>query len=130
MEQVTLISPIDGSIVAQRELASDSQIEQVLTRAHAARRGWVATSIAQRAAIVERMVQYMEANATDIATELTWQMGRPVRYTPNEILRGFQERSRFMASSTSTNPPSPMKPPRLNTANTSPTSISPPTISI
>ncbi len=93
-----LVSPIDGSIVAQREVTSDSQIEQVLSRAHAARRGWVATSIAQRAAIVERMVQHMEANAIEIATELTWQMGRPVRYTPNEILRGFQERSRFMAS--------------------------------
>ena len=74
-----LVSPIDGSIVAQRELASDSQIEQVLSRAHTARRGWVATSIAQRAEIVERMVQHMEANATEIATKLTWQMGRPVQ---------------------------------------------------
>lgn len=93
-----IISPIDGSIVAQREVATDSQIEQILTRSQAARRNWSATPVAQRAEIIERMVQYFEANVTEIATELTWQMGRPVRYTPNEILRGFQERSRHLAS--------------------------------
>ncbi len=40
----------------------------------------------------------MERDALEIATELTWQMGRPVRYTPNEILRGFQDRARYMSS--------------------------------
>ena len=93
-----IISPIDGSVVAQRGVATDSQIEQILARSQAARRNWSATPVAQRAEIIERMVQYFEANVTEIATELTWQMGRPVRYTPNEILRGFQERSRHLAS--------------------------------
>jgi acyl-CoA reductase-like NAD-dependent aldehyde dehydrogenase len=31
-----------------------------------------------------------------LAAELTRQMGRPVRQTPNEILRGFQERATHM----------------------------------
>jgi acyl-CoA reductase-like NAD-dependent aldehyde dehydrogenase len=44
------------------------------------------------------MVQHLEKNAADIATEISWQMGRPVRYTPNEILRGAQERARYMMS--------------------------------
>lgn len=92
-----IISPIDGSVVAERELATDSHVDRVLSAANAASRGWRSTPVAERARIIEAMVQHMEANASDIATELTWQMGRPVRYTPNEILRGFQERARYMA---------------------------------
>ncbi len=52
-----IISPIDGSIVAQREVATDSQIEEILARSQAARRKWSATPVAQRAEIIERMVQ-------------------------------------------------------------------------
>ncbi len=93
-----IISPVDGSVVAERELATGTHVDRVLAAAQAAGRGWRATPILERVRIVETMVQHMEANASDIATELTWQMGRPVRYTPNEILRGFQERARHMAT--------------------------------
>ncbi|KRO42785.1 MAG: aldehyde dehydrogenase family protein [Orrella sp.] len=93
-----LVSPIDGSVFAERELASDEHIDRVLSAANAAGKDWRTTPISRRIQIIEAMVQYMEANASDIATELTWQMGRPLRYTPNEILRGFQERARYMAS--------------------------------
>ena len=92
-----IISPIDGSVFAERELANDLLVDHVLDVAHSAGRSWRATPVAERVRIVEAMIQFMESNASSIATELTWQMGRPVRYTPNEILRGFQERARFMA---------------------------------
>ncbi|TRZ71256.1 MAG: aldehyde dehydrogenase family protein [Actinobacteria bacterium] len=98
-----LVSPIDGSTLASRELATPSQIETVLHRAADSQQLWRTTPIAERAAVIERMVQEMERDALDIATELTWQMGRPVRYTPNEILRGFQERARYMSSIAATN---------------------------
>ena len=97
MTMQKIISPIDGSVVAERELATDSHVDRVLSASHVARRGWRATPVAERARMVEAMGQHMEANASDIATELTWRMGRQVRYTPNEILRGFQERARYMA---------------------------------
>lgn len=93
-----IISPVDGSVVAERELATDSQIERVLTTAEDAGRRWRITPVAERVRIIEAMVRHMEADVSGIATELTWQMGRPVRYTPNEILRGFQERARHMAT--------------------------------
>jgi acyl-CoA reductase-like NAD-dependent aldehyde dehydrogenase len=38
----------------------------------------------------------MEERADALGEELTWQMGRPMRYTPFEIRRGFAERSRYM----------------------------------
>jgi len=97
MTMQKIISPIDGLVVAERELATDKYVDRVLAAAQSAGRGWRATPIPERVRIIEAMVQHMEANASDIATELTWQMGRPVRYTPNEILRGFQERARHMA---------------------------------
>src|SRR5690606_41445110 len=38
------------------------------------------------------------ANVDSIAQELTWQMGRPIRYSPYEITGGLQERARYMIS--------------------------------
>jgi acyl-CoA reductase-like NAD-dependent aldehyde dehydrogenase len=94
----TTISPIDGSVYVERELASPQQIEAVLQRAVEAQRVWKQTSLDERAAICERMVQYMLEHSDAIAAEITWQMGRPIRYSPSEIRRGFQERARYMIS--------------------------------
>lgn len=94
----TIHSPIDGSVVAERELADDAHVERVLARASAAQRVWRSTPLNQRIALCERMVQWLETNVADIAHEITLQMGRPIRYTPNEILRGAQERARHMMS--------------------------------
>ncbi len=94
----TTISPIDGSVYVERELASPQQIETALARAVAAQRGWKQTRIEERAAVCERIVQYMLDNTDAIAEEITWQIGRPLRYSPGEIKRGFQERARYMVS--------------------------------
>ncbi len=93
-----IISPVDGSVFAERVTASPAQIESLLARAHAAQAGWRATPLAERAALVERMVQHMQADVGAISTELAWQMGRPICHAPFEIDRGFQERARHMAS--------------------------------
>lgn len=93
-----IISPIDGSLVAERATIDPGQLEAVLQRAAAAQREWRAVPLAERAAICERMVQYMLGHAGEIAEELTRQMGRPIRYTPMELKRGFQERARHMSA--------------------------------
>ena len=94
----TIYSPIDGSVVAERPLADDAHVERVLSRAASAQREWQTTPLQQRLAMCERMVSWLEANVAEIAHEITLQMGRPIRYTPNEILRGAQERARHMMS--------------------------------
>jgi len=93
------ISPVDGRVVAERELASAPQIDATLQRAVEAQRAWRATPLADRAALLSEFVDRMESRADAIGEELTWQMGRPVRYTPNEIRRGFAERARFLIAS-------------------------------
>jgi len=92
------ISPIDGSVIAERELASDAVVDAVLHTAKAAQMAWRATPISERIRLCEAMIVHLESSVADIATEISWQMGRPVRYTPNEILRGAQERARYMMS--------------------------------
>lgn len=94
----TTLSPVDGSVYVQRELVDAQQLERVLQQSVQGQQAWKHTSLADRAALCERMVQFMLDHADAIATELTMQMGRPIRYTPFEIQRGFQERARHMMS--------------------------------
>ena len=90
------ISPIDGSIYAEYELASEQAVEAALQRAAGAQRDWKRVPVAERATICRRMVALMVGRADQLATELTWQIGRPLAQTPFEIRRGFQERANYM----------------------------------
>jgi acyl-CoA reductase-like NAD-dependent aldehyde dehydrogenase len=92
-----IVSPVDGSIVAERETVSEAARTATVERAAAAQRDWRAVPLAERSAIVERAVAWCCDHADDLATELTVQMGRPIAHTPFEITRGFQERARHMA---------------------------------
>jgi len=92
------ISPIDGSVYVERELADSAAVESALSKAVLAQREWRKTSLAEREAICRKAVEYFLNNADEIGRELTWQMGRPVRYTANEIRKGFQERANYMIS--------------------------------
>ncbi|PCI07063.1 aldehyde dehydrogenase [bacterium] len=94
---VHTISPIDGSVYAERPLASESDIEQSIVLSRSAQRQWQLTSIDDRAAICELAVQYFESRRDQIAEEITWQMGRPIAYSGLEI-NGLAERARYMIS--------------------------------
>ena len=89
------ISPVDGSVYCERLLAPAEQIGAALDLAVKAQRAWRATSIDERARICSRFCDLFEASKDEIARELTWQMGRPVRYTPSEV-NGTLERARHM----------------------------------
>jgi acyl-CoA reductase-like NAD-dependent aldehyde dehydrogenase len=92
------ITPVDGSVYAERELAPDGLIEASLKKAADAQRSWKSTPVAERAAICRRMVEWCVARADQLGEELTWQMGRPLAQSPGEIRRGFQERALHMCS--------------------------------
>jgi acyl-CoA reductase-like NAD-dependent aldehyde dehydrogenase len=89
------ISPVDGRVYIERPLASAADISRVLEAARAAQVGWRAVPLADRCAMLSRAVDAFVANAKEIATEISWQMGRPIRHAPSEV-RGFEERSRYM----------------------------------
>jgi acyl-CoA reductase-like NAD-dependent aldehyde dehydrogenase len=91
------VTPIDGSVVVERPLASDADIEATLARAVEAQRRWREVSVAERAAVCTRAVEWCVAHADELGAELTSQMGRAIAHSPFELRRGFQERGKYMA---------------------------------
>jgi acyl-CoA reductase-like NAD-dependent aldehyde dehydrogenase len=89
------LSPIDGSVYVERELATSAEIDRALDQARIAQQAWKRTSIAERAKILTAFCDIFASQRETIANELTWQMGRPIRYTPNEV-NGTLERARHM----------------------------------
>jgi len=91
----TTVSPVDNSVYVERPLASSAQIDVALDLARLAQPQWRGAPVAARAAILNRFCDLFESRRDEIALELTWQMGRPIRYAPNEV-RGTLERARHM----------------------------------
>jgi acyl-CoA reductase-like NAD-dependent aldehyde dehydrogenase len=90
------VSPVDGRVYARRPAATAAQIEQALQRARAAQAPWQRVPVPERVRIIESFCQEFEQRGTDVATELSWQMGRPIRFAASEV-RGTLERARYMA---------------------------------
>jgi len=96
MKRLKTITPVDGSVYVERELASNAAIERALFMAHKAQKSWKQVPVAERAAVCRRMAEWCVARADELATELSWQMGRPVSQSPGELRRGFHERALYM----------------------------------
>ena len=88
-------SPIDNSIYVERELATQVEVKQALQLAHSAQIKWRQSSLEQRAAYCHAMVDILLSKSDEIAEQLCWMMGRPIRYGKGEIT-GMAERARFM----------------------------------
>jgi acyl-CoA reductase-like NAD-dependent aldehyde dehydrogenase len=93
--KVQLISPVDGRVYVEREMADATQVEQAVTAAASAQASWQRRSLSERAAFCNAAVDAMLSMQADIVPELAWQMGRPVRFGASE-LRGFADRARHM----------------------------------
>jgi acyl-CoA reductase-like NAD-dependent aldehyde dehydrogenase len=91
------LSPVDGSLYCERVLARPDEINAVLGRAAHAQRAWRNVPVAERAAICSRFCDQFESHRERQALELTWQMGRPIRYAASEI-NGTLDRARYMIS--------------------------------
>ena len=92
---VKCISPVNGEVYAEREYSDDCVVDQTFATAHEVQAAWAALPISRRAEYCTAAVDAMLAMADEIIPELSWQMGRPVRYGQGE-LNGFEERARHM----------------------------------
>jgi len=75
-----IISPIDGSVYAERAVARDAEIEAAVSSARGALPEWRTVPIAERKRYILAFLDALAAMNDEIAVELAWQMGRPVRY--------------------------------------------------
>lgn len=91
--QVT--SPIDQSIYVERPFASNQEISACLELSHTRQKMWKKTALNVRKALCRSAVANLLKHKDDIAEEISWQMGRPIAFTANE-LDGLAERAHYM----------------------------------
>jgi acyl-CoA reductase-like NAD-dependent aldehyde dehydrogenase len=94
LETVKLTSPVDGSVYAERPLATDQAVNAAVERAKAAQEKWAETPIVERGKYMLAMLEALDAMAGEIVPEIAWQMGRPVRYGGE--FGGVSERATYM----------------------------------
>ena len=75
------ISPVDGKVICQVARSTAADIELALDAAHAARAAWGRTSVTERANMLLRIADMMEANLEMLAVVETYDNGKPVRET-------------------------------------------------
>ena len=92
---IKCISPIDGSIYAERPILSRSEADATVTRAKIAQKKWNMYPIEERIELVKAGVAAIGAMNDEIVPEIAWQMGRPIRYGGE--FGGFNERASYMA---------------------------------
>ncbi|MEM8837658.1 MAG: aldehyde dehydrogenase family protein [Pseudomonadota bacterium] len=93
---IQCISPIDGSIYAERPCLSTDEARAKVEAAKAAQADWAALPLTERIAFVQKAVTAIGATRERMVTELAHQMGRPVCYGGE--FGGFEERATYMAS--------------------------------
>jgi acyl-CoA reductase-like NAD-dependent aldehyde dehydrogenase len=80
-------SPIDGSVIVQRELHDLADVERALSLAVRAQAAWRQTKIDERVRFLREFVRAFVGGTKEGAEELTRQMGRPIAYSPMEVQR-------------------------------------------
>nr|WP_244271412.1 aldehyde dehydrogenase family protein [Pseudovibrio axinellae] len=95
MKTLKCISPIDGSVFAERPVANQKQAEAVIAKAKSAQKQWAARPLEERIKLVMAGVAKIGEQNDEIVPELAHMMGRPVRYGGE--FGGFNERASHMA---------------------------------
>lgn len=92
---ITCISPIDGSVFAERPTMETAQAAKAIDAVRAAQRDWAARPLADRIALVKKGVAHLNEMNGEVVPELAHMMGRPVRYGGE--FGGVDDRTNYMS---------------------------------
>ena len=95
MNPIQLISPVDGSVYAERTPLSPEAAKAVAAAAKAAQPAWAARPLSERITLVRQGIANLNAVKERIVEELAWQMGRPTRFGGE--FGGVNARTDYMA---------------------------------
>jgi acyl-CoA reductase-like NAD-dependent aldehyde dehydrogenase len=95
-QMLKCISPIDGTVFAERDVMPLGAARAAVDRARVAQKDWAARPLDERVALVRAGVAAVGEMNDEIVPELARMMGRPVRYGGE--FGGFDERASHMAS--------------------------------
>ncbi len=96
MTMIQCISPIDGSVYAERPAMSLEAATEAVGRARKAQKAWARRPLEDRVQLVLKGVARLNEMADEVVPELAHMMGRPVRYGGE--YKGFNERSNYVAN--------------------------------
>ena len=91
-------TPISGEIICSVARSTAEDIEKALDAAHAAAPAWGKTSPTERAAVLFKIADRLEANLADLATIETIDNGKPIRETMAADLPLAVDQIRYFAS--------------------------------
>ena len=95
MNAIKLISPVDGSVYAERTPLAPDAARAMAALSNAAQKGWVARPLSERIALVRQGVANLNAMKDRVVEESAWQMGRPTRFGGE--FGGVNARTDYMA---------------------------------
>src|SRR5580700_1646622 len=75
------VTPVTGHVRCEIPRSGADDIEAALDTAHVAKAKWGRTSAAERAGILNKIADRLEANLDYLATVETWDNGKPIRET-------------------------------------------------
>ena len=73
------VSPVNGQVLCEVARSDAHDVEAALDAAHAAKDAWGRTSPAERANILNKIADRMDANLDLLARAETWDNGKPIR---------------------------------------------------
>ena len=75
MNDIVCISPVDGSVVARRRIATDPEIAEALAAARQAQREWSRVPLAEQKAKVLAFLEIIRAQNDEIVPEVAMRRG-------------------------------------------------------
>ncbi|BBY65159.1 aldehyde dehydrogenase [Mycolicibacterium helvum] len=90
-------TPVTGEVFCEVARSTEADVELALDAAHAAAPAWGKTSAAERALILNKIADRIEANLEKIAVAESWDNGKPVRETLNADIPLAVDHFRYFA---------------------------------
>lgn len=90
-------SPVNGAVIAEFPRSGAEDIEKALDAAHAAAESWGRTSVQDRARILLKIADRIEANLEVLGVTETWDNGKAIRETLNADVPLAADHFRYFA---------------------------------
>ena len=94
------VSPVTGKPFCEVARSTAEDVELALDAAHAAKRAWGETALAERAHVLNAIADVIEANLEMLAVAESWENGKPVRETLAADLPLAVDHFRYFAGAT------------------------------
>ncbi|MFM9032892.1 MAG: aldehyde dehydrogenase family protein [Mycobacterium sp.] len=91
------LSPVNGQPFCEVARSTAPDVEKALDAAHTAAPAWGRTSVAERAVLLNRIADVIEANLEPIALAESWDNGKPIRETINADIPLAVDHFRYFA---------------------------------